>query len=77
MYNELCNKQNDSFFLVGHICIRDKDHQMNFKKHINHLISSNQCACFMKTFSSFIIFYNVNNNFKGFRKLQKYFRFIQ
>jgi len=26
--------------LIGHICIRDKHHQMNWKKHTNHLISS-------------------------------------
>ncbi len=28
------------FLLVGCICIRNKDHQMNFKKHTNDLISS-------------------------------------
>jgi hypothetical protein len=38
MYNKLCNKQDGSFFLVGHICIWDKDHQMSFLKHTNHLI---------------------------------------
>jgi len=26
-------------FLVGHICQKDKDHQMNFKKHTNYFIS--------------------------------------
>jgi hypothetical protein len=29
-YNKLCNKQNHGLiFLVGHICIKDKDHQMS------------------------------------------------
>jgi hypothetical protein len=30
MYNKLCHKQDVLFFLVGHICIRDKDHQITF-----------------------------------------------
>jgi hypothetical protein len=28
------------FFLVGHIWIRDMDHQMNFKRQTNHMILS-------------------------------------
>ncbi len=42
----------DCFILIGHICIRDKDHQMSFKIHTNHSISSN-CVCFMTKISSF------------------------
>ncbi len=30
MYNKLCNKQDHEYFLIGHICKRDKDHQMSF-----------------------------------------------
>jgi hypothetical protein len=30
MSSKLCHKQNVLFFLVGHICIRDKDRQMSF-----------------------------------------------
>jgi len=45
----------DCFLLVGHICTRDKDHQMSFKIHTNHLISSS-CVCFMTKFSSFDTF---------------------
>jgi hypothetical protein len=36
---KLYNKQDGLFFLVVHICIMDKGHQMSFKKHANHLIS--------------------------------------
>jgi len=68
MYNKLCDKQDGFFFLVGHICIRDKDHQMIFERHINHLNSSNH-VCFMVTSLNSILFYNVNNNLKGFHKL--------
>jgi hypothetical protein len=32
IYNKLCNKF-FFFFLVGHICIKDKDHQMSFKRY--------------------------------------------
>jgi len=63
------------FFLVCHICIRDEDHQMSFKRQTNDLISSS-CACFMVAYSSYIFSYNVNNNSKSFHKLQKYFKFI-
>jgi hypothetical protein len=63
------------FLLVGYICIRDKDHQMNFKKHTNHLISWS-CVWFAITFSFSIIFYNVNNNSKSFHKLYGYIKFI-
>jgi len=75
MYNTLCNNQNGFFFLVCHICIRDEDHQMSFKRQINDLISSS-CAYFMVAYSSYILSYNVNNNSKSFHKLQKYFKFI-
>jgi len=34
MYNKLCHKQDVLFFLVGHIYIRDKDHQMSFKNKV-------------------------------------------
>jgi len=68
MQNKLCIKQVDCFFLVYHICIRDKDHQMSFKRHKNYLISLNH-ACFIIAFSSLILFDNVNNSFKGFHKL--------
>ncbi len=54
MYNKLCNKQDGIFFNI-HICIRDKDRQMNLKRHTNYLISSNY-AWFMVTFSSSILF---------------------
>ncbi len=66
----------DCFLLVSYVYIREKDHQMSFKRNTNHLISLN-CACFMTIISSFILFYNVNNGSKGFHKLQGYFRFIK
>jgi hypothetical protein len=53
MYNKLCNYQDGLFFFGNHICIRDNDHQMNLKKHTNHLISSS-CVYFMVKFSYFI-----------------------
>jgi hypothetical protein len=73
MYNKLCNKQHVIFFLLSYICIKNKDRQMNSKRHTNHLISSNH-VYFMVAFSPFILFCNVNNNFKD--KLQGYFKFI-
>jgi hypothetical protein len=75
LYNKLCNKQHGIFYLLGYICIKNKDHQMNSKRHKNHLISSNH-AYFMVAFSSSILFCNANNNFKVFHKMQGYFRFI-
>jgi hypothetical protein len=45
---------------------------MKFKRHTNHLISSINCVCSITIFSSFILFYNVNNNSKKFHKLQIY-----
>jgi hypothetical protein len=45
---------------------------MKFKRHTNHLISSINCVCSITIFSSFIRFYNVNNNSKKFHKLQIY-----
>jgi hypothetical protein len=54
----------DYFILVGHICTRDKDDEMSFKIHKNHLMSSS-CVCFMATFASLILFCNVNNSFTG------------
>lgn len=59
----------DYFSIVGHICLWDKDHQMNFKRITYHL-TSKSCACCMATFSSYILFYKVNNKSKGFLKLQ-------
>ncbi len=44
----------------------------NFKSIVNHLISSINCVCSITIFSSSILFYNVNNNFKKFHKLQIY-----
>ncbi len=55
------NKQDGLFSLVAHICIRGKDQKMSLKRHTNHLISSNH-AYFMVSFSSSILFYNVNNS---------------
>jgi hypothetical protein len=45
----------DYFLLVGHIYIKDMDHQMSFKRHTNNLISFNH-AWFMETFP-FLIFF--------------------
>jgi hypothetical protein len=45
---------------------------IKFKRHTNHLISSINCVCSIKTFSSSILFYNVNNNFLKIHKLQIY-----
>jgi len=28
MHNKLCNKQDGFNFLISHICVKDKDHQM-------------------------------------------------
>jgi len=53
MYNKLCNKLLLLFF-IGHVCIMDKDHQMKFKRYINHSISSSY-VWLMATFSSFIM----------------------
>jgi len=40
MYNKLCNEQNHGLiFLVSHICIKDKDHQMSFKRYANQIWS--------------------------------------
>jgi hypothetical protein len=44
----------------------------NFKRHTNHLISSTNCVCCITIFSSSILFYNVNNSFWKFHKLQIY-----
>jgi len=75
MSNKLCNKKKkDYFVLIDHFCIRDDDNQMSLKRQSNHLISSN-LAYFMATFSSLILFFNVNNSSNGFHKLQGYFRF--
>jgi len=41
------------FLLIGHIYKKDENHQMSFKTHTNHLISSNH-ACFMIKFSFFV-----------------------
>ncbi len=64
------------FFLVGHVCIKDKDHQISLKGHKNHLISSSH-VCFMAAFPSFVLSCNVNNNYNGSHKFQGYFRFIK
>jgi hypothetical protein len=71
------NKMN-FFLLVGHICIRDKDCQMSFKKMSIQTIWSHQVIiCSMATSLSSILFYNVNNNFKGcILNLQKKLSFI-
>lgn len=58
------------FILVGHIFMRDKDYEMNLKRHASHLISSS------RTCSITIILCNANNNSKKFYKLQIYFRFV-
>jgi hypothetical protein len=49
-----------------------KEKIIKFKRHINHLISSINCVCPTTIFSSFILFYNVNNNSKKFHELQIY-----
>jgi hypothetical protein len=76
MYNKLCNKQDGSFSLIIHIFIKGKDHKMSLKTHTNHFISLNH-AYLMVSFSFSILFYNVNNSFMGFHKLQGYFKFIK
>jgi hypothetical protein len=76
MYNKLCNKQDGLFSLIIHICVRGKYQKMSLKRHINHLISSSH-VYFMVSFSSFILFYNVNNSSRGFHKLQGYFKFMK
>lgn len=73
MYTILCNKI-WFFSLVSHICIRDEDHQMNYKIHTIRLISSSR-ACSIAKSSSSILFYNVNDDYKSLHKLQGYFRF--
>ncbi len=47
-------------------------HEKNYqiKKNTNHLISSINCVCSITIFSLSTLFYNVNNNFKKFHKLQ-------
>jgi hypothetical protein len=45
---------------------------IKFKRQTNHLIPSINCVCFITIFSSSILFYNVNNNFWNFHKLQIY-----
>jgi hypothetical protein len=65
MYKKIFNKQNRFIFNRSYIYVKDKDHQMSFKKHTNHLIPSS-CACLLTSFSFSILFCNVNNNFKGF-----------
>jgi hypothetical protein len=75
MHNKLCNKQDGFFSSSRSYLHKGQDHEMSFKRHINHLISSAH-VCFMATFSFSIIFCNVNNNFKGFHKLQGYFKSI-
>jgi hypothetical protein len=75
MYNKLWNKQDGFFLLVGHVCIKKNDQQISLKGHKNHLISSSH-VCFMATFPSFVLSYNVNNNSNGSHKLQGYSRFI-
>jgi hypothetical protein len=50
--------------------MNDKNYQIF--KNTNHLISSTNCVCSIAIFSSSIHFYNVNNNFKRFHKLQMY-----
>ncbi len=56
--------------MVNHICMKEK--KIKFKKHTNHLISSINSVCSITIFSSFILLYNVNNNFWKFHKLQIY-----
>lgn len=71
--NYLINKMD--FFLACQIFTKDEDHQMNFEIYTNNFISSSW-FCSMTTSSSSILFYNVNNTFKGFNKLQGYIKFI-
>jgi len=64
MHNKLCNKKDD-FFLIGHICIRDYNHQKSKKKY--KPFDFFKCVCFMGRFS-----YSIN--LKGFHKSQGYFK---
>ncbi len=52
MHNKLCNKQDGLFSSSRSYLHKGQDHEMSFKRHINHLISSNH-VCFMATFSFF------------------------
>ncbi len=71
VYNKLWKKEDQLCVLfqlvVSHICITKI---IKFKRHTSHLISSINCDCSITIFSSFIFFYNVNNNFKKFYELQ-------
>ncbi len=75
MYNKLWKKQNEFSFYSSRwqVIFASRTKIIKSKKHTNHLISSINCVCSIIIFSSFILFYNVNNNFKRFHKLQMYF----
>jgi hypothetical protein len=75
MYNKLCNKQNGLFSSNMSYLQKGQKSSNEFFKTYKPLNSSNS-TCFMANFSFSILFYNVNNSFKGFHKLQGYFKFI-
>jgi len=66
------NKQHGLFSFNKSCLHNGQDHQMSLKRHTNHLISSSH-RYIMTTFSSSIIFYNVNDNSSGLHELQGYF----
>ncbi len=72
MCNKLCNKQDGLFYFSMSYLNKGQGPSISSKRCTNHLISSNH-VYFMATFSSSILFYNINNSFKGFDKLQGYF----
>ncbi len=75
MFNKLCNTQDGLSSSNMTYLHKGQKSSKEFFKTYKPMLSSN-LICFMATFSFFIIFYNVNNSFIGFHKLQGYFKFI-
>jgi hypothetical protein len=58
--------------IIGGVIFAWRTKIIKFKRHTNHLISSINFLCSITIFSFSILFYNVNNNFWKFHKLQIY-----
>jgi hypothetical protein len=75
MFNKLHNKQDGFSFSNMSYLHKGQKSSNEILKTYKPMISSNLFFK-MATFSFSILFYNVNNSFKGFHQLQGYLKFI-